>query len=1081
MVSLRRFGLLLVAFSLALSVVIARLYDVQVSENPIWAREAANLMRSWRVEPYLRGSITDREGRVWVRDEEVYELELVWRDFRRGHPLGQVAQARSLIELRSVPLEDVHSDLLGTVIDLVRLSPEEIDAFGNGAGLRVGASAVAPVDGATGRERTRNARAERRGLRATELHWYVRSLLSPSRREQRVLRDAKGTESWGEPYVTLIARERGAPASSVELALQGHLSASLVRLAELASVVDAGELLPGHAPFQRLLGVLEAKRKEVEFAAADDLFGEAAGFSAQRLDASNLACIDLDWLRRALYWDHTRLKRWIEERGNAWPQAVDEALAGHVIARAKVAREWEHPADQVLSALASSFANGPGTLRGSALPVPWWRQDEVVVLADFEERFERTETIPAVLFGADLPFQDPTLRSEHASFQSSDLLEHVLRGTPGLPEAPPRLSGVTPEAYAARVLSRAAEQAHPTWHEHQETPVRRVLKYWDSLLQARIRTLFEYLPGGVSLRDARVNEALETRPYVIRDRESRPLRFSRSPGYDLVHLVTRHPDHYAGFHVRSATRRVPVAVVDSSSERPIMVAETLIGRTRSPYLVRILEQRPEQARMRNEQRKLEIDDETREWILETAKDIYALGAATGNGGLEEHWDDELSGKNGYREFLGLHEREEGRSPVHVPAVDGRSLTLTLDLELQRAWEDVLERPAPPPPGEDKPDRAWHVSPVGAAVLMTVEGEVLVAASTPRIPDEVDASTPPRFFQDGQRAFALDRTLRMITFQPPGSVVKPLVAAWALEQGKITPGTPFECRYQEGDPVRFGSHKPYRPGSGRVHCLSTWGHGGLADGGVELDQALRHSCNAYFAALGEWIDKQGFTDLCHTFGLDTPTGVRLTGRSEGLSEDSRASRALHDETTFTPLLRQRFANGLSHLNATPMQMARAYAALATGRLPDVRLVKAVGGTPIPPSATSIPISSGHLDTVRGSLQAVVVSGTARGKGLSEGDLGYRLACKTGSADYNTTTRSVPVDPLLPPSNNPKDWEKGDRKHAWLAGYFPAEDPRFVLVVYCHDTTTTSSHIATHIARQLLTHPVASTWIELELGL
>jgi len=612
-VGLRRFGLLLALFGLALSVVIARLYDVQVVEHRIWAREAANLMRSWEVEPYLRGTITDREGRVWVRDEEVYELELVWRDFRRGHPLGQVAQVRSLLELRTVPLAEVHRSLVTTATDLVRLSPAAIDAFGEGAALQVGAVVVPEVVGETTRAQRRNARAERRGLRASELHWYVRALLSPSAREQRLLRDAKGTVRWEEPYVALVSDRRGAPAASVELQLKGRLEASLRRLMELASVADVEDARPGEPPFQHLLRLLEAKRREVEFAAADDLFREAAGFNPERLDAGNLASIDLDWLRGALYWDHRRLTEWIEERGEAWPQAVDEALAGHVIARAKVARAWRHPADQTLSALGSVFAAGAPTRAGSAAPVPWWELDEIVVLAGFEDRFERTGTIPEGLFEAGLPFQDQALRRARGTATGQELLERVLSGTPGLPEVPPRLGGTTPLAYAAQVMARAAEQEHPTWHEHQEAPVRQVLKHWDGLLQARVRTLFEHLPGGVTLREGRVNEALEKRPYIIRDRDARPLRFARTPEYELVHLVTRHPDHYAGFHVRSATRRVPVALVDPEAQAPIMVAETLIGRTRSPYLVDILEQRPDEERMRGAQRELRMDAETREW------------------------------------------------------------------------------------------------------------------------------------------------------------------------------------------------------------------------------------------------------------------------------------------------------------------------------------------------------------------------------------------------------------------------------------------------------------------------------------
>jgi len=42
----------------------------------------------------------------------------------------------------------------------------------------------------------------------------------------------------------------------------------------------------------------------------------------------------------------------------------------------------------------------------------------------------------------------------------------------------------------------------------------------------------------------------------------------------------------------------------------------------------------------------------------------------------------------------------------------------------------------------------------------------------------------------------------------------------------------------------------------------------------------------------------------------------------------------------------------------------------------------------------------------------------------------------------------------------------RKHTWLAGWFPAEEPRFVITVYVHDTSATASHSAAYVARKFL---------------
>ena len=90
----RRFGALMGVFAMAIVALVLRLYEVQVTEHKLWAREALGLVRSSRVLPARRGRILDRLGKVVVEDREDYVLEFVWREFRREHPLGAIAQAR---------------------------------------------------------------------------------------------------------------------------------------------------------------------------------------------------------------------------------------------------------------------------------------------------------------------------------------------------------------------------------------------------------------------------------------------------------------------------------------------------------------------------------------------------------------------------------------------------------------------------------------------------------------------------------------------------------------------------------------------------------------------------------------------------------------------------------------------------------------------------------------------------------------------------------------------------------------------------------------------------------------------------
>ena len=103
---LRRFLPLLALLALSVATLLARLWDIQVVQHDVWATEAANIVRSYGIEPYRRGAILDRDGEVIVRDEKRYVLEFIWRDFRRGHPLGQLAMLRSLALARPVGLDE---------------------------------------------------------------------------------------------------------------------------------------------------------------------------------------------------------------------------------------------------------------------------------------------------------------------------------------------------------------------------------------------------------------------------------------------------------------------------------------------------------------------------------------------------------------------------------------------------------------------------------------------------------------------------------------------------------------------------------------------------------------------------------------------------------------------------------------------------------------------------------------------------------------------------------------------------------------------------------------------------------------
>jgi penicillin-binding protein 2 len=410
----------------------------------------------------------------------------------------------------------------------------------------------------------------------------------------------------------------------------------------------------------------------------------------------------------------------------------------------------------------------------------------------------------------------------------------------------------------------------------------------------------------------------------------------------------------------------------------------------------------------------------------------------GASGVELGWDAELRGRNGFREYLSLEDiYGEGQGEDRLrPPEDGADVRLTLVTPVQMAAERVLARPERPESGSDELADAegWFDEPVGAIVLMTVDGDVIAAAS--HALEDGDPSDP--------RARDIDRTLQKPAFQPPGSVFKPFVAAWALDRSGLDPLESFECA--PGDD-QYGEYKGLR-------CWRRWGHGP----GIDLHAALLGSCNVYFAHLGERLSIADLRGAAQAFGFGGPTGIR--GVDDRLGPLEHTVPNLFADS-LRPGLRMRAANGLSVVEATPVQLARATAALATGYLPSVRIVDAIGGVPVARVApTDLPLSEASLARVRRALVDVANApgGTAR-DALSEEMLGIGLcvAVKTGSADLFARS------------------EGQGSKHAWAAGWIPAEDPVLVFVVLCDTTDYTSSHSVVWVVRQLLREEAVRGWL------
>ncbi|MEZ5978184.1 MAG: penicillin-binding transpeptidase domain-containing protein [Planctomycetota bacterium] len=562
-------------------------------------------------------------------------------------------------------------------------------------------------------------------------------------------------------------------------------------------------------------------------------------------------------------------------------------------------------------------------------------------------------------------------------------------------------------------------------------------------LRERLETFAAASNGGrITASEERRDRLSERARHFAKDWSSRPVRLHDDPDYEIVHLLTRDAQHYPGIRVVPVSERrvVPRGVDGESMLREIVGSVALLDANGE------IRQREKSHRLAELRRDVDRTEGEEAELAGLMQELLRRDELRGVSGLESSFDQVLRGSNGYREQLGLEDvYGRGAESVWLTRVqDGADVRLTIVPELQRAARDVINRPTVPP--DDKIDEDWFREPVGAIVLLDMDGRVLAAGSAP------DSQAVLTGDEEGERARVVDRVFGASGFQPIGSVYKPFVALWALDR---------LAGYDEGY-VNLcvpppGKHWAEYEG---LRCHSQVGHGP-----VNLPKALAVSCNPYFAHLADLIGPMGVAQVGYDFGLGQPTGVLELG------EDLDVRRGLVDwkgdvfrwqSGMDLGLQVRRAANGLQVVQGSPAQVARAYLGLARGDLAPLRLVEAIGDEVLPPAAPRpLEYDPANVARVRDLLRAVTNSteGSAFDQ-LSKERVGRFVVAKTGSADLE---------------GRPDD---GGRvhKHTWVAGWLPAEDPQLVFVVFVNDTVATSSHSATYVAEQILVHPAVQAWLE-----
>ncbi|MCG3173958.1 MAG: hypothetical protein GMKNLPBB_02175 [Myxococcota bacterium] len=229
-------------------------------------------------------------------------------------------------------------------------------------------------------------------------------------------------------------------------------------------------------------------------------------------------------------------------------------------------------------------------------------------------------------------------------------------------------------------------------------------------------------------------------------------------------------------------------------------------------------------------------------------------------------------------------------------------------------------------------------------------------------------------------------------EPPGSLLKPLIAIAALRAG-AHPDREWTCT---------GRQAPRE----KLRCWHPRGHGKL-----DLLGALERSCNHYFYRMLETLPPDALARVLREAGLGAPTGIDAAAESPGvLHVDSRPVEGLASALGRT-----------GEIRVTPLQAAVMAAWLATGGARVTPRFHAAG------TEKRIAAQPGPLFSLvrEGLRRAAGPKGTA----AALGEAGFDAAGKTGTAG----------------------WVNGWKTHGWFAGYWPAGRPEIAISVFVRDGT------------------------------
>jgi penicillin-binding protein 2 len=399
--------------------------------------------------------------------------------------------------------------------------------------------------------------------------------------------------------------------------------------------------------------------------------------------------------------------------------------------------------------------------------------------------------------------------------------------------------------------------------------------------------------------------------------------------------------------------------------------------------------------------------EVAEGDLRHAND-YRMGDEIGKFGLERVFEGALRGQAGGQEIEVDSVGRRLKLLREIPEIPGRSVVLSIDLDVQAAAEKAMGKNS------------------GALVAIDPNtGFIIAMVSRPAFDPNIFAngitSVQWRTLTTDPQHPLANRSIQGT--YPPGSTFKLIDAIAGMQDRTLSPETSYYCP----GGLYYGNRE--------YHCWRKQGHGT-----VSVHRAIVGSCDVFFYQVGIHLGIDRLAQWAHMLGLGEKSGIELDNERPGVMPSSLWKQKRFGQRWY-PAETLSVAIGQGYVAATPLQMALVAAEIANGgtryKPQFVKQAEALDGSVVknfpPVVERRIRFNPTVLDIVRSAMCDVVngTGGTGHAAHLDNID----VCGKTGTSQVVKEAGNARIAEDKEPMKY--------RDHGWFVAYAPRDHPQIAI--------------------------------------